>query len=89
MNIEVFGERIIIAPVEQAKATASGIILPENYEKEPPQIGKVLVVGSEFPYPVKVGDQVLYAKYSGSALRYKGKDYIILDKSNTIGLVRD
>ncbi len=72
------GKRVAIRPVEQESRTPSGLILPET-AKEKPQIGIVVAVGDDASIPVRVGDRVLFPKYSGNEIRVNGGTYLILD----------
>ena len=76
LNIKPLADRVLVEPIEAETKTASGIIIPDN-AKEKPQKGKVMAVGKgtkENPMTVKVGDSVLYGKYSGTELKLEGKD---------------
>ncbi len=88
MQVEPLGERVLVKVIEEELRTASGILLPET-AKEKPQRGEVVAIGDEEDIPVQVGDQVLYAKYSGTELRLNGEDYLILDVSDILARVRD
>ncbi|HIL86566.1 MAG TPA: co-chaperone GroES, partial [Candidatus Marinimicrobia bacterium] len=69
--------------------TASGIIIPDN-AKEKPQKGKVMAVGKgtkDSSMTVKVGDLVLYGKYSGTELKLEGKDYLIMSEKDILAIV--
>ncbi len=89
-----FGSRVLIEPVEQEEMTASGIILPET-AKEKPQQGKVLAAGpgdrnekgERIAMDVKVGDVVLFAKYSGTEVKMEGKKLLILRESDILGII--
>ena len=82
--------RIIVLPVEAETTTASGIIIPDN-AKEKPQQGKVVSVGDdvkdETPI-VKEGDLVLYGKYSGTELKWQGKDYLIMKENEILAIIK-
>ncbi len=80
LNIKPLADRVLVEPIEAETKTASGIIIPDN-AKEKPQKGKVMAVGKgtkENPTTVKVGDTVLYGKYSGTELKFEGNDYLIM-----------
>lgn len=89
LNIKPLADRVLVEPVEAETKTASGIIIPDN-AKEKPQQGKVVAVGNgkkDEPMTVKVGDTVLYGKYSGSELKLEGKDYLIMRESDILAIV--
>ena len=89
LNIKPLADRVLVEPIEAETKTASGIIIPDN-AKEKPQKGKVMAVGKgtkENPMTVKVGDSVLYGKYSGTELKLDGKDYLIMRESDILAIV--
>ncbi len=89
LNIKPLADRVLVEPIEAQTKTASGIIIPDN-AKEKPQKGKVMAVGKgtkENPMTVKVGDSVLYGKYSGTELKLEGKDYLIMSEKDILAIV--
>ena len=89
LNIKPLSDRVLVEPIEAETKTASGIIIPDN-AKEKPQKGKVMAVGKgtkENPMTVKVGDSVLYGKYSGTGLKLEGKDYLIMSEKDILAIV--
>lgn len=94
ITFKPLGSRVLIEPVEQEEITASGIILPET-AKEKPQQGKVLAAGpgdrndkgERVAMDVKVGDLILFAKYSGTEVKMDGKKLLILRESDILGIV--
>tara|TARA_Y100001936_G_scaffold249864_1_gene301198 strand:- start:1414 stop:1689 length:276 start_codon:yes stop_codon:yes gene_type:complete len=89
LNIKPLADRVLVEPIEAETKTASGIIIPDN-AKEKPQKGKVMAVGKgtkENPMTVKVGDSVLYGKYSGTELKLEGKDYLIMSEKDILAIV--
>jgi chaperonin GroES len=73
-------DRVLIEPALAEEKTAGGIIIPDT-AKEKPQKGKVLAIGKgkkDEPMTVKVGDTVLYGKYSGTEVIIEGKTYLIM-----------
>ena len=82
-------DRVLVEPIQAETKTASGIIIPDT-AKEKPQEGTVIAVGPgkvDEPTTVKVGDKVLYGKYSGSELKLDGKDYLIVKESDLLGVL--
>ncbi|MEP2025526.1 MAG: co-chaperone GroES [Reichenbachiella sp.] len=80
-------DRILVEPAAAEEKTASGIIIPDT-AKEKPQEGIVVAVGegvTDKPVTVKVGDKVLYGKYSGTELSLDGKEYLIMRNSDVFG----
>jgi chaperonin GroES len=94
VSFKPLGGRVLIEPIEQEEMTAGGIILPET-AKEKPQEGKVLAVGpgerdedgKRIAMEVKVGDKVLFAKYSGTEVKMDGKKLLILRESDLLGII--
>jgi chaperonin GroES len=80
VNGKPLKDRVLIEPAQAEEKTASGIIIPDT-AKEKPQKGKVVAVGTgkkDEPMTVKVGDTVLYGKYSGTEVNIDGKVYLIM-----------
>ena len=85
-DIQPLGARVLIQPLEQQSRTASGIILPET-SKEKPQTGLVIAVGDDEEIKVKVDDKVLFAKYTGTEVKFNGVDYLLMDHSDLLARV--
>lgn len=91
MNIKPLGDRVLIKLLASEEVTKSGIVIPDT-AKEKPQEGEVLAVGpgrllddgKRSPMEVKVGDIVLFAKYSGTELKRDGEEYMILNADRDI-----
>ena len=89
MSIKPLADRVLVEPAAAETKTSSGIIIPDS-AKEKPQKGTVVAVGSgtkENPITVKVGDNVLYGKYSGTEIQHDGKDYLIMKESDIFAIV--
>tara|TARA_B100000780_G_scaffold256300_1_gene205380 strand:+ start:9793 stop:10068 length:276 start_codon:yes stop_codon:yes gene_type:complete len=89
VNIRPLSDRVLIEPAPAEETTASGIIIPDTAQ-EKPQRGLVVAVGPgkpDEPTTVKVGDSVLYGKYSGSDLQVEGRDYMIMRESDILAIV--
>ena len=89
VNIRPLADRVLIEPAPAEETTASGIIIPDTAQ-EKPQRGIVVAVGPgkpDEPTTVKVGDSVLYGKYSGSDLQVDGMDYMIMRESDILAIV--
>jgi chaperonin GroES len=95
LKLKPLGGRLIIEPIEQEEMTAGGIILPET-AKEKPQEGNVLAVGpgdrddkgERVAMDVKVGDKVLFAKYSGTEIKMDGKKLLIMREADILAIVQ-
>ena len=94
LSLKPLGNRVVVEPIEQEDITAGGIVLPET-AKEKPQQGMVLSIGpgdrdedgKRIPMDVKVGEKVLFAKYSGTEMKIDGKKLLILRESDLLAIV--
>ncbi|MHC4712622.1 MAG: co-chaperone GroES [Planctomycetota bacterium] len=94
MAIKPLDDRVLIQPIEAEEKTAGGIVLPDT-AKEKPMRGKVvatgpgalLETGKRAEMAVKKGDEVIYGKYSGTEIKVKGKDYVIVRASELLAKV--
>ncbi|MCH2489329.1 MAG: co-chaperone GroES [Flavobacteriales bacterium] len=89
LKIRPLSDRVVIEPQEAETKTASGLYIPDS-AKEKPQQGKVVAVGSgkkDHDMTVKVGDVVLYGKYSGSELKFDGNDYLIMREDDILAII--
>jgi chaperonin GroES len=91
-KLSPLGDRLVIKPVVQEEVLASGIVIPDT-AKEKPQQGEVLATGPgrfdedgerRIPMDVKVGDRVLYAKYSGQEIKIDQEEYIVLSEKDVL-----
>jgi chaperonin GroES len=95
INISPLADRVVILPREAEEKTKGGIILPDTV-KEKPIEGTVVAIGSgkvgddgkNVPLTVKVGDKVLYGKYSGTEITVDGQDYLIMRESDIFAIVK-
>ena len=81
------GDRVLVKPAEAEETTKGGIIIPDT-AKEKPQRGKVIAIGTgkkDEPITVKVGDTILYGKYSGTEISLEGDEYLIMRESDILG----
>ena len=84
VNVKPLHDRVIVKPEEKAEKTAGGIIIPDTAQ-EKPQRGEVVAVGSgkiDEPLTVKVGDTVLFGKYSGTEIEIEGEKYLLLKETD-------
>jgi chaperonin GroES len=89
VNIKPLADRVLVEPAAAEEKTASGIIIPDT-AKEKPQKGIVIAVGGgkkDEPMTLKVGDSVLYGKYSGTEISVEGKDYLIMRESDIFAVI--
>lgn len=94
-KIQPLGDRVLIEPLEAEERTSSGIVIPDT-AKEKQQKGKVVAVGKGrtdengklTPLEVKVSDQVLFGRYSGTEVKIGGTDYLIIKEEDILGIIR-
>ncbi|MCC6385633.1 MAG: co-chaperone GroES [Bacteroidia bacterium] len=89
ISLKPLADRVLVEVAPAEEKTASGIIIPDT-AKEKPQKGKVVAVGNgkkDEPMTVKVGDTVLYGKYSGTEVSIEGKEFLIMRESDIFAVV--
>jgi chaperonin GroES len=86
MAFQPLGKRVLIERVEEATTTASGIIIPDN-AKEKPLNGKVIAVSKEVK-EISVNDTVVFSKYAGSELTLDGKEYLVMEDKDILGVLK-
>ncbi|MFZ1279251.1 MAG: co-chaperone GroES [Ignavibacteriaceae bacterium] len=94
MKLKPLGDRVVVKPAAAEEKTAGGIILPDTV-KEKPVEGNVVAVGpgrvaddgKAIKMEVKVGDKVLYGKYSGTEVSINGEEYLIMRESDIFGIL--
>jgi chaperonin GroES len=89
VNIKPLADRVLVQPAAAEEKTASGLYIPDT-AKEKPQKGLVVAVGNgkkDEPLTVKVGDTVLYGKYSGTELSVDGNDFLIMRESDIFAIL--
>ncbi|MCX6163545.1 MAG: co-chaperone GroES [Ignavibacteriae bacterium] len=94
MKIKPLADRILVKPAEAEEKTASGIIIPDT-AKEKPMQGEVIAVGKGrisddgkvSPLELKVGDKILYGKYSGTEVTVDGNEYLIMRESDVYAII--
>ncbi|MBU1111124.1 co-chaperone GroES [Patescibacteria group bacterium] len=94
-NIKPLGDRVLVRPISKEEKTDSGIIIPDTADKERPQEGEVLAVGSgridkdgkRVSLEVKVGNKIMFKKYSPDELEIDGEEYLIVGESDILAIV--
>ena len=94
LQLKPLADRVVVKKLDAEDKTAGGIVLPDT-AKEKPQQGEVLAVGSgrmddkgvRQPLEVKVGDKVLFAKYSGTEVKFEGTEYLILAEKDILAVI--
>lgn len=95
MKIKPLGDYIVIEPMAQEEKTKTGILVPSTIEKERPEQGKVVAVGTGkktssgkvIPPEVKPGDVVLFTKYGPSEVKVDGKEYLIAKQEDILAIL--
>jgi chaperonin GroES len=86
MKLQPLADRIVAKPIEAEAKSASGILLPDS-AKEKPQSAEVLAIGKDVK-EVKVGDQILYAKYGPAEVKVEGEDLMLLKEEDVLAVVK-
>ena len=95
MNIKPLSDYILIEPIKEEEKTKSGILLPDTVDKERPEQGIVIAVGpgkrtssdKMIPMNVKVGQKVLFTKYSPSEIKVEEKEYLIAKQEDILAII--
>ena len=95
MNIKPLGDRVIIKPITEDITTKSGIVLPETVEKEKAEKGEVVAIGPGrvldngglAPMSVKVGDKVMFKKYSPDEIKIDGQELLVISESDILAII--
>jgi chaperonin GroES len=96
MAIKPLGDRILVKPTEEEEEKIGGIIIPDT-AKEKPQEGEIVAVGpgkmlesgERQAMSVKVGDKILYGKYSSTEIKYGGEEYLIMREDDILAVLED
>lgn len=96
MAVRPLGDRILVKPVEEEEEKIGGIIIPDT-AKEKPQEGEIVAVGpgkmlesgERQAMSVKVGDKILYGKYSSTEIKYGGEEYLIMREDDILAVIED
>lgn len=80
------GARILVKPLEQDAKTSSGLYIPET-AKEKPQTGVVVAVGDDEEIKLKVDDNILFARYTGTEFKMEGVDYLLMECSDVLARI--
>jgi len=89
VKIQPIGDRVLIEAASAEEKSSGGIIIPDT-AKEKPQKGKVVAVGDgtkDEPMTVKVGNTVLYGKYSGTELSFDGNEYLMMREADIMAII--
>jgi chaperonin GroES len=94
MKIRPLHDRVIVRRLEEERKSAGGIVIPDNAAEKPDQ-GEVIAVGpgkrneegKREPLDVKVGDRILFGKYSGTTVKIEGTEYLVMREEDIMGVV--
>ncbi len=95
LNVRPLHDRILVRRMAEEEKTAGGIIIPDS-AKEKPQRGEIVAAGKgritedgkNLPLEVKVGDKILFSKYSGTELKLDGKEYLMMREEDVLGVIQ-
>lgn len=94
MNIRPLHDRVVVKRLEEERTSAGGIVLPDSATEKPSEgeiiaagNGKLLDNGKIRALDVKVGDKVLFGKYSGNEVKIDGEDYIVMREDDIMGVI--
>ncbi len=94
MNVRPLHDRVVVRRMEEERTTAGGIVIPDSATEKPIQgeviavgRGKILDNGENRPLDVKVGDRILFGKYSGTEVKLDGKDLLVMREDDIMGVI--
>jgi chaperonin GroES len=94
MNIRPLHDRVIVRRMEEERTSPGGIVLPDSATEKPDQgevlavgKGKILEGGDVRPLDVKVGDKILFGKYSGTAVKVEGEEVLVMREEDIMGVI--
>ena len=94
MKIRPLHDRVVVKRMEEERKSAGGIVIPDTAGEKPDQgeviavgNGKILEDGKVRPLDVKVGDRILFGKYSGTAVKIEGTEYLVMREDDIMGIV--
>ena len=94
MKIRPLNDRVIVKRIEDERKTAGGIVIPDTAAEKPDQ-GEIVAVGKGkkddqgklIPLDVKVGDKILFGKYSGQTVKVKGEELLVMREEDIMGVI--
>jgi chaperonin GroES len=94
MKIRPLHDRVIVKRLEEERKSAGGILIPDNAAEKPDQgeviaigTGKILEDGKNRALDVKVGDRILFGKYSGTSVKIEGTEYLVMREEDIMGVI--
>jgi chaperonin GroES len=93
MKIKPLSDKVVVKPLEAEQKTASGLVIPDTAKEKPAQ-GRVVAVGpgkikdgGKVSMQIKVGDKVLYSKYSPQEVKVDGEEYLIISEEDVLAVI--
>jgi chaperonin GroES len=94
VNVRPLHDRILVERMPEEEKTAGGLFIPDNAKEKPQQAtvvatgsGRILEDGKTVPLEVKKGDKVLFSKYSGTELKFGGREYLMIREEDVLGVI--
>ena len=95
MNVKPLHDNLIVKPLSDEEVTKAGIVLPDTVDKEKPEKGEVLAIGpgklldngQRAPMSVKIGDRVMFKKYSPDEIKVDGEELLVISESDVIAII--
>jgi len=95
MNLKPLNDHVIIKAITENEVTKSGIIMPDTVDKEKPEKGEVVAIGAgkllesgqRAPMTVRIGDKVMFKKYSPDEIKVGGEEYLVISESDIIAIL--
>ena len=95
MNIKPIRDKVIVKPIAEDEVTKGGIVLPDTVDKERPEKGEVIAIGSgktldngqKLPMSVKVGDIVMFKKYSPDEIKVDDQEYLVIAEDDIMAIL--
>jgi chaperonin GroES len=94
INVQPLHDRILVQRLAEEEKTAGGLFIPDTAKEKPQQAtviatgkGRITEDGKTLPLGVKKGDKVLFSKYSGTELKFEGKEYLMIREEDVLGII--
>jgi len=95
MNLKPLNDNVVVKAITENEVTKSGIVIPETIDKEKPEKGEIIAVGPGKPLEngqravmsVKIGDKVMFKKYSPDEIKIDDKEYLVISESDIIAIL--
>jgi chaperonin GroES len=90
MKVQPFEDRVLVEPEEEGESTTKGGIVIPDTAKEKPRTGTVIAVGTdeELAENIKIGDKIIFAKFTGDEIQFEGEKYLIVSRSDILAVIK-